>query len=268
MSRAHTAPAVPLRKVLVPAEHGAWGFLAEPILLGLLIAFSWPGLALAAAVVAAFLARHPMKLALGDRRRGKRYPRTEAAERAVLLLGPLTVTSLVAAVAGGGARGLLPFLFAAPFALLALAQDLQNRARTWPAELAGPVALGAAAPAIAMAHGWALLPALGLWGVVIARAVPSVLYVRARLRLERGEPVPRGVSEAAQGTAVLGTAWLAGGGFVPWLAVVAIGILAGRAFVGLSSLRKPAAARRIGFTELGLGVLSVLLVATGYWGGW
>jgi hypothetical protein len=38
--------------------------------------------------------------------------------------------------------------------------------------------------------------------------------------------------------------------------------------VGLSSLRRPATARRVGFTELGLGFFTVLLVAAGYWGKW
>ncbi len=261
-------PAIPWRKVLIPAEHGAWGFLAEPLLLGLLVAFSRPGLALAAAVIAAFLARHALKLLLGDRRRGKRYPRTEMAERALLVLGPLAVAGVVAGVAFAGPRVVIPVAIASPAAAIALAYDLRNRGRTWIAELAAPIALGASAPAIALAHGWSFVPALALWAVVIARAVPSVLYVRARLRLERGEPVAWGVSEAAQGVALLGVAWLASGGLAPWLAVAAIAVLAGRAFVGLSSLRKPTTARRVGFTELGLGLFTVLLVAVGYWGGW
>ncbi len=268
MSTAMATPAVPWRKVLVPAEHGAWGFLGEPLLLGLFVAFSWPGLALAAASVAAFLARHTLKLAMGDRRRGKCYPRTEMAERALLVLGPLAVAGVVAAVAYAGPRVLIPVALALPAATVALAYDLRNRGRVWLAELAAPIALGASAPAIALAHGWELVPALALWGVLIARGVPSILYVRARLRLERGQPVAWGVSEAAQGAALLGVAWLAAGGFVPWLAVAAIAVLAGRAFVGLSSLRKPVTAQRVGFTELGLGLFTVLLAAVGYWGGW
>ncbi|MBZ0296495.1 MAG: YwiC-like family protein [Anaerolineae bacterium] len=32
-----------LRSVALPAEHGGWGFLIEPILLGLLVAFSVNG---------------------------------------------------------------------------------------------------------------------------------------------------------------------------------------------------------------------------------
>ena len=254
-------------KVLVPAEHGAWGFLAEPLLLGLLVAFSTPGLALAAAVTAGFLVRHPLKLALGDRAKGKRYPRTETAERAVAALVPLAVAGMVAAVAFAGPRILLPAALASPAIGVALHHDLRHKGRSRLAEIAAPVGLSWAAASIALAGGWDVAPALALWGLLVARGVPSVLYVRARLRLERGEPVARGPAEAAQGVALLGAAWLAGGGLLPWLSTAAIAVLAGRAFVGLSSLRRPVTARQVGFTELGLGILTVLATAVGHWGG-
>ena len=69
-------PTVPWRPVALPAEHGGWGFLAEPVVLGLVLAPSAAGLCLALAALAAFLARHPLRLALIDRRKGVRYPRT------------------------------------------------------------------------------------------------------------------------------------------------------------------------------------------------
>ena len=84
--RPRPAARVPLKRVLVPAEHGSWGFLAEPLVLGLAVAFSGAGLLLALAVVAAFLARQPLKLVWTDRRKGRRYPRTAAAERALFLI--------------------------------------------------------------------------------------------------------------------------------------------------------------------------------------
>src|SRR4051794_26497589 len=91
-------PRVSLQRVLIPSEHGGWGFLFEPILLGLLVAPSWVGLALALAAVSAFLVRHPLKLALADRRRGKRYPRTVVAEKLALGLGILAALLLTAAL--------------------------------------------------------------------------------------------------------------------------------------------------------------------------
>ena len=37
------------RVVALPDEHGGWGLTAEPVLLGLLVAPSWAGLAIGAA---------------------------------------------------------------------------------------------------------------------------------------------------------------------------------------------------------------------------
>src|SRR6185436_6956547 len=68
--------AVPLRPLALPSEHGGWGFLLEPLVLGLLVRPSLAGSLIALAFVFGFLARHPLKLALQDLLRGKSYPRT------------------------------------------------------------------------------------------------------------------------------------------------------------------------------------------------
>ena len=60
------------RPVVIPAEHGGWGFMLEPVLLGLLVAPSPAAGLFALATIAAFLLRHPLKLTLADRRRGLR----------------------------------------------------------------------------------------------------------------------------------------------------------------------------------------------------
>src|SRR5689334_962019 len=44
-----------LRALALPTEHGGWGLLLEPLLLGLLIVPSAPGAAVAAAALGAFL---------------------------------------------------------------------------------------------------------------------------------------------------------------------------------------------------------------------
>ena len=72
---------VPWRAVALPVEHGGWGFLVEPLVLGLVLAPSAAGACLALAAAAGFLARHPLRLWLLDRRKHVRYPRTALAER-------------------------------------------------------------------------------------------------------------------------------------------------------------------------------------------
>ena len=84
-------PRAAWRSVAIPDEHGGWGLTAEPVLLGLLVAPSWPGVLLAVAAFVAFMVRSPLKVVLVDRWRRRRLPRTRLAARiaAVELAGLL-----------------------------------------------------------------------------------------------------------------------------------------------------------------------------------
>ena len=251
------------RRVVLPTEHGGWAFLAEPMLLGLLVAPSAAGALLSLAALAAFLSRQPLRTVLLDRRRGKRHPRTRVAERA--LAAGLLVSA--AATAGAVLRGEGPVLLAlglvAPLAATAVAFDVALRPRHVAAEMAGALAVGGLAGVIAIAGGWPLAPAFALWGLLAARAVPSILYVRARLRLERGAPIRRGPPIAAALLGLLAGLWLAREGLAPWLSVAALGLLALRAAHGLSRYRLRMRTWVLGVTEITLGLLTVLSIVLG-----
>jgi hypothetical protein len=258
------APAPSWRALALPAEHGAWGFLLEPILLALLVAPSPAGAVLALATLLAFLARHPLKLALADRQRRTRQPRTAQAERVAAAYG-VAAAALLAAAWALSSRPFWPFLAAAaPLGLVQLAYDARLKGRSMVPELAGAVALGGVAPAMVRAAGWEPMPALALWGVLALRAVPAILYIRARLRLERGLPAAAWTSLAghlaALGFAIV-LALLSRG---PWLAVVAFSILLLRALLGVSPLRDRVRPQVLGFRELGYGALTTALLAVGY----
>jgi YwiC-like protein len=172
---------VRVRTVALPTEHGGWGLTLEPVMLGLLVAPSIAGLFLAVATLGAFLARHPLKLVAGDRRRGRRFPRTVVAQRFVLLYGVVALAGLLAASATAvNYQFLLPLLLAAPFATVQLAFDATGRSRALAPELAGSFGLAAVSTSIALSAGWPLPAAFGLWAVLAARVVPTILYVRAR----------------------------------------------------------------------------------------
>ena len=252
-----------LRRVLVPAEHGGWAFLAEPMLLGLLVACSGAGVALAIAALAAYLARQPLRLLVMDRRRGRRYARSILAEQ--VFAGCALAGALALAAAGLLAHRpfLLPLALAAPLVALSLALDLGARTREAAAEVAGAVALGALAPAIALADEWSLGPALGLWAVLAARALPTVLFVRARLRRDRGESAGIAGPLVAHAFALLAVALLAKRGLAPWSAVGAVGLLALRCAFGLSPIRPRMSTPRLGITELVFGLITVFATAWG-----
>jgi len=259
-----TTSHINVKSVALPAEHGGWSFVLEPILLGLLLSPSAVGLLLAVAVFAAFLVRQPLKVMLVDWRRGRRYARTKLAERFVLLYGGIALAGLVVVAASAGYIVFFPLALALPLVLIQLAFDVTSRSRDWLPEVAGPTALASVASSIALAGGWSPEAALPLWAIVAARAVPTVLYVRARLRLEKGVAIISAPILVAHAAALIAVIGLAAAGLAPWLAAIALVILLLRAAYGLSSYRKPVPARIIGFQELAFGVTTVLLVSVGY----
>jgi hypothetical protein len=173
------------------------------------------------------------------------------------------VAGLAATVWLAGIALLVPLLAAVPFLVVFLVYDVTRQDRSWQPEVAGPTAFAAVAASIAMADGWPLADALALSAVVVARAVPTVLYIRARLRLDRGEPrnVPGVIGVHVLGALLI--AALIRLQLLPALVVAAFLALLARAALGLSRFRTPARARTLGFIELGFGALTILTVVVG-----
>ncbi|MCC6802570.1 MAG: YwiC-like family protein [Anaerolineae bacterium] len=265
-NRLKTGAPVRLRAVAIPAEHGGWSFLLEPIVLGLLVAPSVPGLLLGIGMFFAFLARHPLKLALSDRRRGKRLARTPAAERFALGYAAVSAAGFGRAVALHSPEVLLPLVAAAPLFTLQAYFDATNQARAAAAELLGVVALAASAASITLAGGWSLVPAFALWALLAARGLPSILYVRTRLRLERGQPHDRRLSLIAHIAALIIVSVLAAGGLIPAWSISAPLVLLARAVYGLSPYRRGRTAKQIGVQEVFFGVVAIALIALSYAG--
>jgi hypothetical protein len=153
---------------------------------------------------------------------------------------------------------------AAPVGLAALTFDALGRSREAFPEAVGAVALGAPAAAIGLAGGAPAALAWGAWALLALRAVTSVLYVRARIRLDRGlDAGPRAV-HVGHAAALVAAVGLAAAGWAPRLAVVVFLVLLLRSAWGLSSRRRPVRPRTLGFQELGYGLLNLALLAVGY----
>src|SRR6266508_6035942 len=119
-----------LRPIALPAEHGGWGLLFEPIVLGMLLAPSLVGLFISVTATGVFLARHPFKLAVGDWRRNRGSARMVLAARFAILYVSIATLALAFAIKIGGAGSLLPLLLAAPIAFIQLFYDSVGRSRT------------------------------------------------------------------------------------------------------------------------------------------
>jgi len=249
------------RAVAVPSEHGGWGLTLEPVLLGLLLAFSWAGLAIGMAAMLAFLVRTPLKLALVDRRRGRWLPRTRLAWRVVVIELASIALLAGAAVTGRGWQWLVPVAVAVPLFGVELWYDVRSRSRRLTPELCGAVGITAVAAAIVVAGDgtWSMAIAASL--VLAGRAVASVPFVRAQIaRLRHGtamlspvDALQLGGALVAAAAAVVDGKVLAGTG-----AVVAV------AATQLVWLRRPVPpAKVLGLWQMAFGLAVVAACAAG-----
>lgn len=203
MSEAVGEQSVTFRQVAIPTEHGGWSLTLEPALLGLIVAPSGAGLALAGAALVAFVLRTPLKLVFVDLRRGRRLPRTDAAIRAAVVLAAILIALLLAAALAGRAALFVPLLAAVPLVIVEFAYDVRSRSRRLVPEMLGTVGIGSVAAAIVLADGGQSSVAYGLWFVVAARAVAAIPFVRVQLRRAKQQAATVRTSDAAQALAIL-----------------------------------------------------------------
>jgi hypothetical protein len=248
------------RSVALPSEHGGWGLTLEPTLLGLLVAWSWPGLALGAAAMLAFLARTPIKVVLVDRWRHRWLDRSRYAARVAVVEVAVIVGLAVLVALGAHGTFWMPFAAAAPLVAVEMWFDMRSRSRRLIPELAGTVGIGSVAAAIALADGVDARIASGLWCVVAARGVAAIPYVRTQVFRLHNRPHRRWHSDVAQLVAVLAVAvgWALDA--VRGASVVAIAVLAS---VNVAAVRlNPRPAKVIGLQQMLFGFVVVGLTAT------
>jgi hypothetical protein len=247
--------------VAVPTEHGGWGLTIEPAVLGLLVAPSWAGAALGAAALVAFVARTPIKVALVDRWRHRRLPRTVLAEKVAAIEVGLLVVLVGLAFATARDAFWLPIVVALPLVAVELWFDMRSRSRRLVPELAGTIGIGGVAAAIVLADGGEIALAAGLWCIVAARAVASIPFVRLQLSRHKQQPSRILVSDAAQGAAfvVAGAAVALDAAVVAGLgAIAALGL-----FQAWASRRPPPVAAVLGAQQVAAGLTVVLITALG-----
>ena len=243
-------------KLVLPKEHGSWSLALEPVALGLLIAPSVAGGALAVAAVAVFFLRRPLKLGLA----AKTDPRRPMAVACISILLLLALTGLLLAVKIGGAEKLWPLLPATLAGAVFAWCDSRNVAREGAAEVAGAVTFGMLPAAFATLAGWNLNTALALATVSLVRGVPTVLCVRTFLRFNKGQSVTIAPAVTAAVVGCLVMVWLVWLRLAPWTAAVFALIFELRT-IWLLGRRPRLAPRRVGVIEAILGTSMVLVLA-------
>jgi hypothetical protein len=249
------------RTVAVPSEHGGWGLTLEPALLGLLVAWSWAGLAIGLAAMLAFLVRTPLKLALVDRRRRRSLARTQLAWTVAivefLVIGILGALAIVAT----NWTWLVPIAFALPLFAVELWFDVRSRGRRLTPELCGAIGITSVAAAIVLAGGEAGTLAVAASLVLAGRALASVPFVRTQLARFRGHAVSR---RSTTGFQILGVALAGVAALLDNLVLAGVAAVAVVAIVQAAWLHRPVPpAMVLGLWQMALGLAVVAATAGG-----
>lgn len=265
---------VPLRPLVQPREHGVYGLFAEPVLLGMLLAPSVAGAAIAVGGAAAVVAQQPATLALADLRRGRSYPRTRVAGAVAVALAAVALLAVLGAVRATGLRppaGIVsawwaPLLVALVPAGVQFAADRRLQGKTALAQTSGAVALSALAPAIALAGGAPAWLAWTAWAGLALRAVVSVPTVRTRLRLARAQPARQAPVRVAALVLPLAAmaAWTSG--LVNAVPVAVAVALAVRVLWTVRASAPAVPASHVGIAETIVGLVWVAALAVGLQG--
>ncbi len=259
--------AVRLRPLLVPAEHGAWAFLLEPVVIALIAVPGAGTVLLSLAALALFLSRQPLKVAIDDARHRRRVPRTRvawtiAATWLGLAAGALAGTTVVADHAFWPVA-----LLVAPLALVQLWFDSRGVGRHIVPELAGAKALGTVAGAAGLAAGLSWPLALGLWASALVRVLPAIVTVRERVQRLHGERPDHGRAAVAHLLAMGVTGALAAVDLMPWAVLLVVLLLALRAAGDLRPAADGETAVQIGVRELATGLVAAALIGLAWRGG-
>jgi hypothetical protein len=223
---------------------------------------------ISAGAFACFLARHPIKVAIGDRRRHRVLRRTSFADRFALLYVTLAVAFFAFVVANTSKESLVPLVLAVPLVLVQLIYDGLGLSRKLTPEIAGALAVGSIATAIALAGGWTRTTAYALWVIVACRHVPTILYLRAVLSRRRGQQqAVNGPVIAVQLLALLVVLILFFFKIAPAFALLVFVVLFVRAVIGLFNQAAPTP-KKLGISEIAFGAIAVVMIGAGYWFGW
>jgi hypothetical protein len=260
-------PKIDLKQIALPSEHGSWGFLFEPIVASLAIGFSLPGAMIAVMTIGGFLARQPLKVLIIDRAGQRIAERARIATRLIVMFCSVALLCFALAVYTAGLVPFAPFLFVLPLACVQIYFDGSRKSRGLLPEIFGAITISASSAAILLAAGLGWLSALSLWAVMVSRLIPSIIYVRNRLKLEKGKSYSLTAVLLTNAAAIIVAALLAYNGVASALVLIIMILLLIRAMAGLSPNRRRLKAMKIGILEVVYGTLTVAAIIAGFYAG-
>ena len=247
-----------LKQILFPHEHGSWGLTLEPLILGLLIAFSPNGLFLALASFLFFLAHQPVRIFFGN----NKSLLNQAALIGMLYLA-IAAVCLILSFNNSAILNFVPFVFALLLMSVFLIVELTISRSDFGARLIAPIAIDLIAVSIVLIGGMNLFNTLSFFVIIAARSVQSSFYVHEQLKRFKKKEFKTGYVYLTGMLFLLFVFYFALKGSAPHLAIVAVLILIFRSVWGFESKQK-FSVRQIGILEFVYGISFVAITAAGY----
>ncbi|HTH51599.1 MAG TPA: YwiC-like family protein [Pyrinomonadaceae bacterium] len=258
-------PSFKLKSIALPTEHGSWGILFEPLVLGIAVAPSLASPFIALLYIGAFLSRQPLKWYVADLKAKRTRPQSIAAKKLALAFLAIAAIGLVGTIATAGVYALLPLMITVPLGAITLWYDVSGKSRNVAPEMAGVVTLASSAAVCGLAAGWGPAASIALTVIITLRLIPSMLYIRERLKLEKGKPSSFATPIALHIAALMIVAALAYYHLSPWLPVTIFTFLLVRSITGSSDFRLKLKAKQLGILEVVFGTLVVASYIVGHY---
>ncbi|MEE9432255.1 MAG: YwiC-like family protein [Melioribacteraceae bacterium] len=250
-----------IKKVAFPREHGSWGFLIEPLLLSLLVAYTYNGLLLTLCTFVIFLAHQPARILLGKKDSKKLK---SSALLFFILYSIIAILLLVVILSGTNIELLTPFLISIVLMFGFLVLEYNNFGRNLLVEFIAPVAITFVALNIVLFDGWTLEKIIAFGFVLLSRAIPTLLYVNTKVKIIKGQSTNSLLLRISEVLFLSLIIFLAVKNSVPYLSIFAILLLIVRSIIGLLPKNKNEKVRTMGMKEFGFGILFVIINAIGY----
>jgi len=250
-----------IKSVAFPREQGSWGFMLEPLILALLVAFTINGLLIALSAFIIFLSHQPVR-AIANKKSHKEIKLT--ASIIFIIYSSIAVILIFTAFLNMKLILFLPYFTALLLMTIYLLLELKGYGRLLAAELIAPVAVSLIAVCITLVNGWSVNFILAFWIILLSRSIQTTFYINAIVKIIKKQSASPLLTYTSGFLFLLIVTLNAFQHLSPYLAIAAVIILIIRSFVGFTSTNKKVNIKKIGILEFVYGIVFIILVAIGY----
>lgn len=250
-----------LKKTTFPKEHGSWGFVYEPLLLSLLVAFTVNGLVYAIITFLLFLSSQPIKILFSK----SINPKFKSLALYTLLIysSAIIILALYLFFNSNLIFG-IPFVVAVLLMLFFLSIDLVGKGRYLLFEFIPPIAITAVAMSILLMDNSFSYNIFFFGILLLSRSIPTIFYINAKVKELKGKNYSPSLSYFAEGVFSILIIYLATNDLVPSLCIGGSLLLLFRTVVGFSKFNFTKRVVQIGIAEFIYGGLFVLINAIAF----